>query len=385
MAEPKDYGIWTLGAAQLISLPLVDGKGQVDFFAAPPKQARPMVGNGNGGGGMKRARIAKRTLSANKKAMTTAPAPAPGPMGFNSVSVLNVGQGNCNLLIDNNNQPFLYYDVGYPLFFYTATAPANLNAGAAPPSGPIPQNTANTLRVVLSHWDWDHWRLARIWPALAALPWIVPVQPVGPAALNFFNNNLPNCTVVPPATPNTVPVGFITLYRAWPPPGAPAPMVMNNTGLALGVTTVLPLSLPNVYQVAITGDANFSSLPAPFPMAPNIAGITAVHHGSAAHGADQNLPVPAVPGGRVAYSCGETPAGYRPYGFPNPNALNNYRNVAGGGWAAPMEMDTPEGPNIRGALAQRNPGNIRIGRQIQLPNVPLYNGTAFYNYLYQLP
>lgn len=378
--QPKDYGTWTLSAAAMISMPQLVGDGQVNFYGPPPQQAGPAaLGNGNGGGGVKRSRLSDNFQTAHKKVKTVAPPPPPPP-AYNSVCVEDVGQGNCNLLIDGTNEPRLYYDVGYPLWFYRNTAPANLNAGAVAPSGPIPQNTAGTLEVILSHWDWDHWRLAAIWPALQALPWVVPVQPVGGASLNFFNNNLPNCFVVPVGFANAIALGLYTLYRAFPPPGAHPAMVMNNTGLALGVTTRLPAVAPLPYQVVITGDANFSSLPAPFPAAPNITGITAVHHGSNAHGAANNLPLPTWPyvgQGRIAYSCGLSPTGYRPYNFPNPAAIPNYQ---ASGWTAPNEMDTPEGAGIRTGVMNR--GNIRMGNQT--PLAAAYNVTAFFNYPHPL-
>ena len=379
MAEPKSYGTYSLDSASVISMPLVTGKMQVDFFGAPPAGSTTSrrLGNGNGGG-VKRKRLSDNFQTANKKRRTIA-APVPPP-AHNSVCVMHVGQGNCNLAIDNNNEPRFYYDVGFPLFFYTATAPANLRAGAAAPSGPILQNAAGNLEVILSHWDWDHWRLAAIWPGLAALPWTVPVQPVGGASLNFFNNHLPHAQVLPLGGPLTVGYGNFTAYRAFPPPGAHPAMVINNTGIALGIDTQLPVGAPASHQVVITGDANFSSLPAPFPAAPNIIGITAVHHGSNAHGAAMNLPVPTAPyaaAGRIAYSCGLSPTGYRPYGFPNPLAVPSYQVS---GWNAPNEMDTPEGAGIN--IGAPNHGNIRMGSQAALPAA--YNNTAFFAYPHQL-
>ncbi|MDQ3934528.1 MAG: hypothetical protein M3340_07840 [Actinomycetota bacterium] len=372
----KDYGTYSLTGASLLTIPNVDSKGNVDFFAPPPQNAKLL---GNGGGGTLKRKLSNATLPVAKKQALNVPPPAPPP-AFNSVCVMDVGQGNCNMLIGSNNEPAAYFDVGYPLWFYRNTAPANLAVGAGAPSGPIPQNTAGNMQVFLSHWDWDHWRLGHTWPALAALPWHVPNQPTGPSALNFFNA-LPNRVVVP-ALPRAAPLGNAAiLMTSQPPPGAHPAMVMNNTGLALMIRTQLPAAAPLPYWVVITGDANFDSLPAPFPLVPGITGITAVHHGSAAHGADQNLPAPAPGGGaqgRVAYSSGLSPTGYRPYNFPNPGALANYQAA---NWNAPQEMDTPEGANIRGGVMNR--GNIRMG--IQTPLAVAYNQTAFFNYPHPLP
>ena len=320
-----------------------------------------------------------------KRAKVVVPPPPPA---HRSVCVMDVGQGNCNLIIDNANEPRFYYDAGFPLWFYKNSAPQNLWAGAAPPpAGPITQNTAGTLHVILSHWDWDHWRLGHVWPALQNLMWTVPVQPFGPSATNFYNalNALGNVQVVPWLAPRTQPNGNYTLYLSRPQPGMPAAAAMNNTGLALGIQTQLPFAaLPNTYQVVITGDANFDSLPPPFPaqLAPNITGITAVHHGSAAHGADQNLPAPTAPyaaAGRIAYSCGiNAGTGYRPYGFPNPGAIANYQAA---NWNAPHEMDTPEGAAIR-SPAPWVRGNIQMGNPAALPGA--YNYSAFFTFVHQL-
>src|SRR5690349_23623069 len=102
----------------MVSMPQVVGDGQVDFYGPPPPQARPAaLGNGNGGGGVKRRRLSNGFQTANKRVRTVAPPPPPPP-AYNSVCVEDVGQGNCNLLIDGANEPRFYYDVGYPLWFY---------------------------------------------------------------------------------------------------------------------------------------------------------------------------------------------------------------------------------------------------------------------------
>lgn len=363
----------------MISTPAIDAKGKVEFFAAPPGQPGML---GAGGDNKRKAISTTFDTSLGPSApVAKKPKPSPAPASpFSSVGAMAVGQGSCNLLIDGNNLPALYYDTGWPLWFFTSSAPAALRAGAVapPPVGPIAPQGGRKMEVVLSHWDWDHWRLARVWQSLTGpdIPWLVPVQPVGPSAINFFHNVLGrNCSVVHPNAPRVMDKDNYTVYRAKPGPNMDAAAVMNNTGLALKVAVASlpqpPSPAPQVQLcVALTGDANFASLPAPFPHAVDLFGITAVHHGSNAHGASENLPPPAIPGaGRIAYSYGRLASGRHPYGFPNPTAVERYR---AGGWHAP-ERGTPEDPPLN--AGQPPGGNIRFGGTVDLG--PPYSNTAF--------
>jgi hypothetical protein len=369
--SPKDYGTWHVDAAQMLTMPQQAKTGKIDYFGPPPTTAARGLTTTLG----KRGRIAKAWVP-HKRVLAVAPPPPPPPLPpISSIGVMDVGQGNCNLLIDQNHEPVTYFDTGYPLWFYTASAPADLHAGAVAPSGPIPQNQGGTLEVILSHWDWDHWRLARVWPALQALPWTVPQQPIGPSAQNFLNG-LANCQMYGGAAPAPAinPGPNYTLYTC--NPGlAPAPaMILNNTGLALGITTRLPVADVNPHFVLLTGDANFDSLPvgAP-PPAPPLTGVTAVHHGSNAHGAADNLPAPAVGiVGRIAYSYGVMPNGTHPYGFPN--ALARAKYLAANWGTGGNETSTAQGPNI--IVGPNNRGNVRMGDQTAL-NPAHYGNTAF--------
>ena len=82
------------------------------------------------------------------------------------------------MLIDKLHQPVTYYDVGYPLWFFLGSLPANMRFGTPAYLGPY-QPAAPNMNVVLSHWDWDHWRLGHV-ANLTNLQWTIPNQPVGP-------------------------------------------------------------------------------------------------------------------------------------------------------------------------------------------------------------
>jgi hypothetical protein len=87
------------------------------------------------------------------------------------IGVMNVGQGNCNQICDNNHKVVCYYDYGSPLHNYLGTAP-NVVAPCLH-DDPI---------MVLSHWDYDHIGMVRRNPYAYQLRWIVPRQDMGSAS-----------------------------------------------------------------------------------------------------------------------------------------------------------------------------------------------------------
>ncbi|UTA66201.1 hypothetical protein [Emticicia sp. 21SJ11W-3] len=313
-----------------------------------------------------------RTESDSKILAYTAP--------VTSIGAMDIGQGNCNLLFDSAVEPYVYFDLGYPLWFYLGSLPANMRFGTPAYQGPIVQNTANDLYVVISHWDWDHWRLGRV-ANMQGLVWIAPNQPIGGSTLNFANT-LPYLILYPGAPFINLP-GY-AICRCTPAPGTAPAALLNNTGIAMLVTMQLPTTAAVPTQVLMTGDANFDNVDGgPFL---NLSGIEAAHHGSNAHGASANLPaqIGAYAGaGRVFYSYGMRPTAgglAYVYGFPVPAAVTNYQNA---GWGnvgtGGIEISTAEGTHIRALPATlANRGNVRVGDQTPLPVA--YNNSAFYNF-----
>lgn len=314
------------------------------------------------------------------------PPPPPPPPPIRSIGVYDIGQGNCNILFDNNLTPLTYYDVGYPLWFFTNSIPPTIRIGNPAYMGPIlPGPAAPNLEVILSHWDYDHWRMGG-YAGMNNMNWTVPVQPVGPTAVAFWNS-IPaaNQFLYPAATPFIIDPNFI-LYDCQPAPGMPPPALMNNTGIALWMDTRLPTGDPVWHKVLLTGDANCDSVYALHPAFPNITGLLAVHHGSNAYGAPNNLPVQAagyVGQGRVVYSYGvSATTGAHAYGFPNALAVAAYRAAGWGQAGMPVNIDecgTAEGFQINaGGLAQR--GNIRVGDNTALPAAFNYSAFSILNH-----
>ncbi|MFZ1084371.1 MAG: hypothetical protein WAN35_05355 [Terracidiphilus sp.] len=394
-----DYGDYQLTGAQLLTLPQWTSKGinSVKATSAALSAAPEALGVQLGG---KRnfSTIANNGFLPNNAKRLQVPAvlpvppvpppplppvpppPPPPPPPIASIGVMNVGAGGCQILFDQNQEPVTYFDLGFPLNVFRRSCPANLRAGAQAPSGPIMQNAANNLDVVLSHWDWDHWRLAHIW-GVTNLPWTDVAQPVGPAARNFINT-LTNRNIYGGA-PMTATANYI-LHRCVPPLGAVPAVLANNGGLAMEVPMLLPIADPLTHNFIMTGDANFDSLPI-HPLFPDLTGITAAHHGSNNHGAAANLPNPAAPyalAGRIAYSYGvlQRAAGWiHCYGFPVPAAVLAYIAAGWGTVAVPiLHASTAEGAALNGPLPPVGPGNIRVGDQTALPVA--YNNTAFFAY-----
>jgi hypothetical protein len=101
-------------------------------------------------------------------------AATPNPMILNGgthqpfVGVMDVGQGNCNVIFDRQGVALAFYDFGY-------TVESSNNA---PSVDPIPKLSDGPL-IILSHWDKDHIYLGRQHPLSFKLNWLAPSQDMG--------------------------------------------------------------------------------------------------------------------------------------------------------------------------------------------------------------
>jgi hypothetical protein len=347
---------------------LQDGSKIVDSVG--DSETEPEVGAGPVTG-------AKRLYSSFSAAAGGKPLPAkkvkpnlPDPI-IRAIGVMDVGIGNCNMFFDVAGDPVAYFDTGYPLVFYRNSAPNALRAATPAYTGPILQNRAGSLGVVLSHWDWDHYRLGRI-ANMENLPWVVPNQPIGPAAMNF-RNSLTNWNYFVGPYLDIVNIGRFVQCNG---------VGLNNSGIAIIIKTYLP-SGGNVDRYFIsTGDASFGNVPIPAYANGSISGIVAVHHGSNTHGAAANLPQPPANNparSNIAYSYGiyQNAGGLwrRPYGFPVAAAVAAYQAAY---WT--NESETAEAiPNDPNQPSQR--GNIRVGANTAYPASALYQNKAFSNFV----
>jgi len=393
-----EYGDYQIAQARLLSLPVSSGPKQ-DLGPLPEFAPSATVGAKTAPPGytkmatgvtrimLKRYSIKarrRRLLPVRKVKKPRPPPPPPQPPAISAVGIMDIGQGGFNLLVDAHHEPLAYFDAGYPLPFFRASLPPEMLIGGNAFLGPIYQNAANNLEIILSHWDYDHWRFGRFVSnaneSLGNLPWTVPTQNLAPSEAQFLQglNAAGRAQVLAPGFALQAGPGNCMIYECVPAPHAPAAFIRNNSGLALRFSTWLPVANQVLRGVLLTADANFDSVNAWARL--NLSGIGAVHHGSNNHGAAQNLPVPAGGAGQafIGYSYGVSAnTGTHAYGFPAAGAVANYLAA---GWTAPREQTTAEGPNINaGPLAH---GNIRMGDQTALPNA--YNHTAFFPITYAL-
>jgi hypothetical protein len=222
------------------------------------------------------------------------------------------------------------------------------------------------------------------------LPWIFARQPIGGSALTF-KRSMTQAFYVPNNLPQIVSNKGVVITHCAPGVGmTAASAVMNNTGLAMRVTMLLPGADATQHDFGLTGDCNFDNTGM---LQTNLSGILAVHHGSANHGAPDNLPAPVLANGFIAYSYGINKNNLgqptsRPYNFPRIEAINKYKAQK---WGTPFTTatveskgaSTAEGHDINtGNVFNNAPGNIMVGPTFVLP--VRYQGTAFYNYPHNL-
>jgi hypothetical protein len=96
-----------------------------------------------------------------------------GAGGTIEIVVLDVGQASA-ALIKRDGKPIGFFDIGAPIWF---------NKGSLP--NPMLLPTISNGFVILSHWDFDHFDLARRHKPFQRLDWYAPDQPVGPNTARF--------------------------------------------------------------------------------------------------------------------------------------------------------------------------------------------------------
>lgn len=248
--------------------------------------------------------------------------------GSAGAGVYDVGQGNCNAVLNAAGQPLLYYDLGGGVLGNASTYPAGLNNFCF----------SQAPSIVMSHWDWDHWSLAlRIrsnatsaargpgyGDALGAT-WIVPRQRTRLGAVHRgFLAKLSRVLVWPESLP-FLNVGPVTVHKC---PGPASNR--NHSGLAM---TFRP-SWARGDGILFTGDCDYRYLPTSCTQATAYDGLVPPHHGGPLHPASPVPPPTAAgPYRRLCYSTG---AG-NTYNHPAP-ATGAAHHAAG--WTASSTRDT---------------------------------------------
>lgn len=230
-----------------------------------------------------------------------------------SVAVYDVGQGNCNAVVNSHFMPVVYYDFGRPLSFNNNTAPSPWPKFCFTERPPI----------ILSHWDFDHWAGAKLgkgqWhPEAIHTPWIAPRQYLSPNHLKFVIELIKNSSLFYwPTALNSMSTSFGEIVRCSGPSNG-LKEERNNSGLALFATTDNHLQNRSMVSVLLPGDAEFQYITSRNTY--SLVGLVASHHG-----AKISFAPPAAKGGKLALSVGSGNC----YGHPQSQALSHY---SASGW-----------------------------------------------------
>ncbi|MFC1800745.1 hypothetical protein ACFLYT_01680 [Nanoarchaeota archaeon] len=264
----------------------------------------------------------------------------------NAVAVLDVGQGNFNIIYDNNNHPMVYFDVGCGCHQHTQTAPPNVNKQIPAPDV-----------IILSHWDEDHWEIADTQNNnhLKNVDWVVPEQTVGPVTHNFYQDIQPYPRVIRYNHSLTRDEITFELIKC-------TGTNMNNSGVAL--VTSYPGSADD--YVLLPGDAQFRYFTSIHWE--SFLFINAPHHGSNAHLAQNDIPFPRriwrqdpndpftfniiQQQGKMAFSYGmwhDVWGNHYAYNHPSPIAITRYNNRY---WT--IRRGTQENVPRNGTIARAN-------------------------------
>jgi hypothetical protein len=233
-----------------------------------------------------------------------------------AAAVYDVGQGNCNAILDVQHRPTLYFDFGGGVMRNTPTYPPGQRHFC------FSQSPA----LVLSHWDWDHWSsalrspAASIYPAAAAATWIVPRQWLG-AVHRTLLAGLASALIWPSGL-TRISKGSVAVHKCNGPG-------RNHSGLVM----VFEPSWAVGNGVLLTGDCDYSYLPPAIDIRRNYDVIVVPHHGGRMRKAATPPPV-AASYQRLCLSYGKGNT------FRHPFAAT-ITNHATAGWTTTSQRDTP--------------------------------------------
>jgi hypothetical protein len=238
---------------------------------------------------------------------------------ISGVRVIDVGQGDCIGLLDQDDEIFCYVDYGG--FNY------HPDAGISTPD-PSAQRMPATLNgspvaVVLTHWDKDHcWSAEKKNTQARQCAWIVPRQYVAPSVA-VLASKLTNAKRWPESLgdqPVELPVGDkhrVTIRKCAPFLKDDYKADRNLTGLA--VTIVREKNSGDEEIMLLPGDCPFDLIPNWESSLP-IAALVAYHHGSHTHWTPNATDIAIQhwqPHSSLAYSVGFNASGTNSYGHPD--------------------------------------------------------------------
>jgi hypothetical protein len=260
-------------------------------------------------------------------------------VSYIAVAAYDVGQGNCNAIVDQHEHPRVLFDFGWPPNFHAGTRPAR-----RPELLACDRHTR--APVVLSHWDMDHWAFAvkrshyddrnmssrATWDSNALERFWIARAPrneqhqLGPMHMGLYEELaakelFPGLTALQlwPDSERLIRFTCGWLEACEPADGSDGDR--NNTGLAMFVEDVVG------DLVLLPGDADFPSIGSLAKLRKRksrLVGLVAPHHGARISAAA----LPRAKKGSAAmlvYSVGEG----NQYDHPKDAAMAAYRNK---GW-----------------------------------------------------
>ncbi len=323
------------------------------------------------GRGTKRARLTATQLPKEKVARLEKllrphdkgdPEKADHPEQIKFAAIMDVGQGSCNVLFDNNDLPKVYIDIGSS---GNGSSPSRLFE-----HGPCLSNPEQTI-IVLSHWHRDHYKLATyplderkgnlVAKRSKESLWIVPDQKLVFQSRNLFES-LTNVIVLRNDPQSSDSIGYAYKDLPWGSIVTCSGSDRNNGGLAVYAKIKTdPSEVVRLPQYTLfTGDASCGFIPNHDGLKNHLTGLTAPHHGAHTHHATENIPRPAHGAvGKVAFSYGISDWGppiKRHYGHPSDQSIAAIRDA---GWEK-MYSTAENGPrsNVQGR------GNIKFDEDL---------------------
>jgi len=202
-------------------------------------------------------------------------------------AALDIGQGSATALLDDQQIPFLYHDLG-----------AGVTRNVQTTQTPLSFCWTNNPLIVMSHWDKDHWAGALKDNNALKQTWLVPRQTVPPGHIAFANTILRaggKLLVWPTSqTPLAIRLGKNQKLTI----GQCTGIDRNGSCLAIRVDDT---NHGEMLHWLATGDAGYDQLP--FAIPGRIAAMTVPHHG-AKMTKNKAVPNPATGYSRLLYSFG---------------------------------------------------------------------------------
>lgn len=258
-----------------------DRKGEADVYdniAGPPQRATVSV-----------RPVSKRLAQALEQATDLTPHIKPESdieqalptSSIEQVFVLDVGQGSANALVSSPGAVIAYVDLGAGVLRDVGTWPSSMG-GVCLQHAPV---------VILTHWHYDHFEAANIYPAAQQRVWIAPFQKLGPGPQSAMAGAIAATgTLMVWNGSGILQAGAIDLERCAGPAGN-----QNRTGIAVWVWGPVgsdPLLLP--------GDAGYTDLPT-LAAGKAISGFAVAHHGGRSSGTPPTRPGGGTPRAALSY------------------------------------------------------------------------------------